>query len=46
MPPYSIIKTNPKKPVITGLAGFEGILFQTDTDYYMGQFFLLKKSNV
>jgi len=40
--PNSIIKTNPKTPGITGLSGFEGILFQTDTDYYTGQFLLLE----
>jgi len=44
--PYIIIRTNPKFPVTTGLCGFEGIFFQTDTDYYMGQFFILKKLNV
>ena len=42
MSPYSIIKTNPKSLAITGLGGFEGILFQTDTDHYKGQFLHLK----
>jgi len=44
--PDGIIKTNPKSLVNTGLGGFAGILFQTDTDHHMGQKHLLKKSDV